>query len=413
MKRQLDPLASAFGKTDNTETAQILGQADAARRSLRRIVVKLGTNLITGKRDADGRRRGIDEVSLRDLVSQIAALHADGKQVIVVTSGAVGAGREVLSDESWKAPQGRRTVAHRQMLAALGQTQLMLAYERLFGEHGIHVAQALVSREDLTQRRRYLNVRDTLEAILEVGAVPIVNENDVVAVEELAGVIYGDNDRLSAMVANDLEADLLILLGEVEGLFEKDPHLDGNAKIISEVPKITTSIRRSARGPHDGRGSGGMASKLEAAELATSSGTPMVIASGRSTDVLQRICAGESVGTRFPAAISRIEAKKRWLMTGITDSQGAVLVDEGAVTALRNRGRSLLAAGIVRVNGKFSRGDIIKIEDGNRQLVACGLATYSSDDVDKIKGRKSGEVQELLGHYFGMEVVHRNNMVLV
>lgn len=380
---------------------------------MRRIVVKLGTNLITGKRDADGTRRGIDENSLRGLISQIAALHADGNQLIVVTSGAVGAGREVLSDGSWKAPQGRRTVAHRQMLAAVGQPQLMLAYERLFGEHGIHVAQALISRGDLTQRQRYLNVRDTLEAILDVGAIPIVNENDVVAVEELAGVIYGDNDRLSAMVANDLEADLLILLGEVEGLFEKDPHLDPEAKVVSEVPKITATIRRIAKGPHDGRGSGGMASKLEAAELATSSGTPMVIASGRAPNVLQRICAGESIGTRFPAAISRVEAKKRWLMTGITDSHGAVLVDEGAVTALRERGRSLLAAGIVQVTGEFSRGDIIKIEDASRQLVACGYATYSSDDVDKIKGRRSGEVQELLGHYFGMEVVHRNNMVLV
>ncbi len=385
-------------------------------RGLRRIVVKLGTNLITGKRDDDGRRRGIDEESLKGLVAQIADLHSEGKQVIVVTSGAVGAGREVLADKNgtYRRRSGTaRTVAHRQMLAAIGQTQLMLAYEQLFAAHGIPVAQALISREDLTQRQRYLNVRDTLETILDVGAIPIVNENDVVAVEELAGVIYGDNDRLSAMVANDLEADLLILLGEVEGLYEKDPHFDPEAKIISEVPKITASIRRIAKGPHDGRGSGGMASKLEAAELATSSGTPMIIASGRSPGILARICAGEQVGTRFPAAISKIEAKKRWLMTGITDSQGSVRVDDGAVKALKEKGRSLLAAGIVRVAGVFDRGDIIKIENADGQLIACGLAAYSSDDVDKIKGRKSDEVQKLLGHYFGMEVVHRNNMVLV
>lgn len=410
-------MASASNNGNKAQDTGTPAQNAVAPRVLRRIVVKLGTNLITGKRDADGRRRGIDDESLRNLVSQIAALHADGKQVIVVTSGAVGAGREVLSGENANAQPGRRqgprTVAHRQMLAALGQTQLMLAYERLFGEHGINVAQALISREDLTQRQRYLNVRDTLEAILEVRAIPVINENDVVAVDELAGVIYGDNDRLSAMVANDLEADLLILLGEVEGLYEKDPHLDQAAKVIAEVPKITAGIRRIAKGPYDGRGSGGMASKLDAAELATTSGTPMIIASGRTTDVLQRICNGESIGTRFPAAISKIEAKKRWLMTGITDSQGAVVVDSGAVAALQDRGRSLLAAGIVRVAGKFSRGDIIKVEDASRQLVACGLAAYSSDDVDKIKGRKSGEVQELLGHYFGMEVVHRNNMVLV
>ncbi len=386
---------------------------DGAKKPLRRIVVKLGTNLITGRRDADGHRRGIDEDSLRGLVAQIATLHAAGKQVIVVTSGAVGAGREVVADDGAGMRAQSRTVAHRQMLAALGQTQLMLAYERLFAEHSIHVAQALISRGDLTQRQRYLNVRDTLEAILEIGAIPIVNENDVVAVDELAGVIYGDNDRLSAMLANDLEADLLILLGEMEGLYEKDPHVDQSAKIIPEVPQITGAIRAIAKGPHDGRGSGGMASKLEAAELAISSGTPMVIASGHTENVLQRICAGEAIGTRFPAAISRIEAKKRWLMMGITESHGAVRVDDGAVTALKDRGRSLLAAGIIGVTGEFDRGDIIKIEDEDRRLIACGLATYSSTDVDKIKGRKSGEVQELLGHYFGMEVVHRNNMALV
>ena len=383
------------------------------QQPLRRIVVKLGTNLITGRRDADGYRKGIDEESLSSLISQIAALHSDGKQVIIVTSGAVGAGREVLGRGTGKKRPQPRTVAYRQMLAALGQTQLMLAYERLFGKYNINVAQALISRGDLTQRQRYLNVRDTLEAILEFGAVPIVNENDVVAVDELAGVVYGDNDRLSAMVANDLEADLLILLGELDGVYRRDPHLDPSAEVIAEVPRITREIRRIAKGPHDGRGSGGMSSKLEAADLATSSGTPMIIASGRTEDVLRRIIAGEQIGTRFPTTITQIEAKKRWLMTGITDGRGVVRVDAGAVTALVKDGRSLLAAGITAVTGKFDRGDIIKIEDDDGQLIACGLASYSSDDVSMIKGRKSGEVQTLLGHYYGMEVVHRNNMTLV
>lgn len=376
-------------------------------------MVKLGTNLITGRRDADGTRRGIDEDSLRNLVSQVAALQRSGKQVIVVSSGAVGAGRDVLAKRNGGNTANTRTVAYRQMLAAIGQTQLMLTYERLFAEHDIQVAQALISRQDLAERQRYLNVRDTLEAILEVDAIPIVNENDVVAVEELAGVVYGDNDRLSAMLANDLEADLLILLGELDGLYEKDPHLDKDAKIIAEVPKITTTIKRIARGPHDGRGSGGMASKLEAAELATSSGTPMVIASGRTPDVLQRICAGEQIGTRFPAAISQIEARKRWLVTGMTNSRAGVRVDDGAVSALRDRGRSLLAAGITGVAGKFERGDIIRIEDSEGQLIACGLASYDSTDVEKIKGRRSSDLQEVLGHYYGMEVVHRNNLALI
>lgn len=383
------------------------------QRPLKRIVVKLGTNLISGPRDADGHRKGIDEESLSGIVAQIAALHSAGSQVIVVTSGAVGAGREVFARDTGKATPQPRSVAFRQMLAALGQTQLMLAYERLFSKYNINVAQALISRGDLTQRQRYLNVRDTLEALLGFGAIPIVNENDVVAVDEIAGVVYGDNDRLSAMVANDLEADLLILLGEIEGLYEKDPHLDPAAKVIAEVPRISREIRRIAKGPHDGRGSGGMASKLEAADLATSSGTPMIIASGRTPDVLQRIIDGEQIGTRFPSAITQVEAKKRWLMTGITDARGAVVVDAGAVTALQRNGRSLLAAGITAVAGKFDRGDIIKIVDGDGQLIACGLTSYSSVDVSKIKGQKSGDLQTLLGHFYGMDVVHRNNMAIV
>jgi glutamate 5-kinase len=383
------------------------------QRPLRRIVVKLGTNLITGPRQADGQRRGIDEESLAGIISQFAALHAEGKEIIIVSSGAVGAGREVLRRINSRVSSQARPVSFRQMLAALGQTHLMSSYERLFAVHGIHVAQALISRADLTQRQRYLNVRDTLEAILDIGVIPIVNENDVVAVEELVGVVYGDNDRLSAMVANDLEADLLVLLGEMEGLYEADPHLVPDAKVIPEVRKITRTVREIARGPHDGRGSGGMASKLEAAELAMNSGTPMVIASGRTPDVILKVCAGEEIGTRFPTAITQVEAKKRWIMTGITDSQGVIRVDEGAVVALEKRGGSLLAAGITAVTGIFDRGDIIKIEDGSGQLIACGLTNYSSHDVQVIKGKQSGDVQELLGHYYGMEVIHRNNLVLV
>jgi glutamate 5-kinase len=376
-------------------------------RPVKRVVVKLGTNLITG------RGKGIDEATLEGLVAQVAATCRAGTEALVVTSGAVGAGREVLSKTSSPEKLQQRTVAHRQALAALGQTQLMLTYERLFDKHGIQVAQALISRGDLTRRLGYLNVRNTLEALLEIGSVPVINENDVVAVEELTGVVYGDNDRLSAMVANAVDADLLILLGEMEGLFEADPHLDPDAKIIPEVTRITPEIKRVARGPHDGRGSGGMSSKLEAAELATSSGTPMVIASGRTPDVITRICAGERLGTLFTANISKVEARKRWMMTGITDNHGWVSVDDGAAEVLQKRGVSLLPAGITAVAGDFERGDIIGIKDRSGRVVAWGLANYTSRDLVQIKGRRTADVQAVLGHYFGPEVVHRNNMALM
>lgn len=368
--------------------------------------MKLGTNLIT----ANG--QGIDERALEPLVAQMAHVQKAGTDVLIVTSGAVGAGRQTLGQTRNPERLQHRALAHRQALAALGQTQLMMAYERLFDSHGIQIAQALISRGDLTRRLGYLNVRNTLEALLEIGSVPVVNENDVVAVEELEGVVYGDNDRLSAMVANAVDADLLILLGEVEGLFEEDPHLNPQAKIIDEVKHITSAIKRIAKGPHDGRGSGGMASKLEAAELATSSGTPMVIASGRMPEVVSRLCAGERIGTMFTTDISQVEARKRWLMTGITDNHGWVSVDDGAAEALRKRGVSLLPIGITEVTGTFERGDIIGVRDSNGSPVAWGMSNYPSEDLLMTKGRKSGEVQELLGHYYGMEVVHRNNMAL-
>ena len=369
-------------------------------------MVKIGTNLITGQSS------GIDKTTLERLVSQIAGVHAAGAQVLVVTSGAVGAGRAALKKTGAARTLQKRGVAYRQALAALGQTQLMLTYERLFALHGIQVAQVLISRGDLVRRLGYLNARDTLEALLEIRVVPIINENDVVAVEELAGIIYGDNDRLSAMVANAVDADLLVLLGEMDGLYTADPHLDPEARLVPVVETITRDVERAARGPHDGVGSGGMASKLEAAKLATSSGTPMVIASGRMEDVLTRICAGEDIGTRFTTPVSKIEARKRWMLTGITANHGSVTVDDGAVTALRQRGVSLLPAGITSVNGTFERGDIIGVRDNAGQTVAWGVVSYPSEDLGIIKGRKTREVQSLLGHYYGTEVIHRNNMAL-
>jgi glutamate 5-kinase len=381
------------------------GPSTNARRP-KRVVIKLGTNLLTGGSDA------LDLEVIGSIFKQVAAVKATGVEVLIVSSGAVAAGRGPLSRTPGRDRLQEGTLAYRQALAALGQPQLMTTFERLFAESGVEIAQALISRGDLQSRARYLNVRNTLEALLSIGAVPILNENDVVAVEELAGEVYGDNDRLSAMVANAVDADLLILLGDMEGLYTTDPNIDSTAELISTVSDINEEVEKAARGPHDNRGSGGMASKLDAARLSMDSGIPMVIASGHVGGVVESICAGEKIGTRFEPAVSRRESRKRWILTGRSEHRGSVAVDAGAANALQNRGNSLLPVGIVAVAGPFERGDIIEVTESDGTTIGWGLTSYPSSEVELIKGRNSKELPGLLGHYYGAEVIHRNNMAL-
>ncbi|MDA1278473.1 MAG: glutamate 5-kinase [Chloroflexi bacterium] len=372
----------------------------------RRIVVKLGTNLLTGGKDS------LDLNVIGKICKQIVAVRESGIEVLVVSSGAVAAGRDSLSRTPGKNKLQQGTVAYRQTLAALGQPRLMVVFEQIFAESNVQVAQALISRGDLQRRRRYLNVRNTLEALLSIGAVPILNENDVVAVEELVGDVYGDNDRLSAMVANTVDAELLILLGDMVGLHTADPHLNPDAELISVVSEITDRIEEAARGPHDNRGRGGMTSKLDAARLAMDSGIPMVIASGHQDDVIGSICRGEVIGTLFQPSESRRESRKRWILSGRSEHRGSVSVDAGAANALKNRGNSLLPIGIVSVAGPFERGDIIEITEIDGATIGWGLSSYPSGDVELIKGKNSKSLPELLGHYYGAEVIHRNNLAL-
>jgi glutamate 5-kinase len=372
----------------------------------KRIVVKLGTNLLTSGKDS------LDLETIKGIFEQIATVKDSGVEVLIVTSGAVAAGRASLSRTPGKGKLQRGTVAYRQALAALGQPQLMMTFEQLFAEHNVEVAQALISRGDLQSRSGYLNVRNTLDALLSIGAVPILNENDVVAVEELAGEVYGDNDRLSAMVANTVDADLLILLGDMDGLHTTDPHIDPDSELISTVTEIDAAIEKAAQGPHDLRGSGGMASKLDAARISMDSGIPMVIASGRVANAIESICNGEKIGTRFVTNVSRRESRKRWILTGRSEHRGSVAVDAGAANALKNNGNSLLPIGIVSVSGPFERGDIIEVTEIDGTTIGWGLAAYPSADVELIKGENSKALPELLGHYYGAEVIHRNNLAL-
>ena len=382
----------------DTEAALIALESRCASRTYQRVVVKAGTSLLT---------RGADRLNLEvmaTLVGQIALLHARGSEVALVTSGAVSAGRHVLA-----APREGRDLPLRQVLAAVGQGHLMQVYEQFFRWHDITVAQALLSRRDLSDRLSYLNVRNTLMALLERRAVPIINENDVVAVDELAEV-FGDNDTLSALVANLVDADLLVLLGEVEGLYTADPNLDPKARLIPTVERLTEEIEATGGPSWGDKGRGGMATKLEAARVATASGVDVVIASGLESDILTRLADGESIGTLFPATGTKMESRKRWMLSGLS-TRGEIVVDDGAANALRGLAGSLLPAGVTDVVGSFERGEIVSISDPKGGQVACGIANYSSDDVAKIKGVHSDRIEEILEQKFGDEIVHRSNMV--
>lgn len=382
-------------------------QSTAGRspRDWRRVVVKVGTNLLTSSTES------LDSNSIRRLVGQIVALRETGVEVVLVTSGAVTAGRQVLGGQGRQLP--RRGVATRQVLASLGQTPLMSEYVKHFAATGVVAGQALVSRGDLESDHGYLNARNTLLGLLQAGAVPVVNENDVVAVEELEGEVFGDNDRLSARVADVVDADALIILSDVDGLYDRDPHQFKDAVRLAMVTEITQEIRSAAGAARDGRGRGGMATKLDAAEMATSIGTAVVIASGDAPDVLVRLREGEDLGTWFQARTTKLESRKRRILASLRDDTGSVTVNAGAARALVHEGGSLLPPGITAVTGHFERGEYIAVRSSSGAAIAAGRSNYSSDDVSQIKGLRSGQARDLLETDYGDEVIHRNHMVII
>jgi glutamate 5-kinase len=361
-------------------------------------VAKFGTNVLTAGTDR------LDLEVMAALIGQAARLHQQGVETIIVTSGAIAAGRHRLG-----LTKERKDIPFRQVLASVGQSDLMRAYEELFARHDIVVAQALLTGQDLTDRQGYLNARNTLLALLDLRVVPIVNENDVVAVDEIEGAKIGDNDNLSALVANLVDADLLILLTDTLGLYTADPRLNPTAQLIQRVVRIDEAIEDLARDT-TGRGTGGMATKVQAARLATASGTAVAVAAGRERDVLLRLARGEAVGTFFLPAADRLESRKRWMLAGLS-LKGSITVDTGAAKALREEKRSLLPAGVEEVHGAFQRGDVVSIVDDQGQRIACGIANYSAQDIAQIHGLRSDRIEEALGHQYGDEVVHRDNLV--
>ncbi len=375
--------------------------AQAQRKKLaqaRRVVVKVGTSTLT---HPDGK---LNLPQMKRLTREISALHREGREVILVSSGAVGAGVGRIGAKAGHI----KSIPQKQALAAIGQGALMRLYEEFFDGFGLNVAQVLLTRQDLEDRKRYVNARNTFLWLLRWKVVPIVNENDTVAVEEIR---FGDNDTLSALVAGLVDADLLVLLSDVDGLYDGDPHRGGGFRLIPLVEKITPQVESLARGTGSGLAIGGMTTKITAARIATDCGVPMVIANGQKPGVLARVVAGELVGTLFCAGTG-LSGRRKWILYG-NRPVGTLVVDDGAKKALVESGKSLLPSGLLEVQGEFEMGNVVRVRDRNGIEFARGITNYAAEDLDRIKGLHSRQINRVLGYDYGEEVIHRDNLVLV
>lgn len=362
------------------------------------IVVKLGTSVLTS-----GTTK-LDRAHMVEIVRQCALLHHQGHHIIVVTSGAIAAGKEHLGLHNIEP-----SIANKQMLAAVGQGQLVREWENLFKIYGLHVGQMLLTRADLDDRLRFLNARDTIKTLLKYRIIPLVNENDAVATSEIK---VGDNDNLSALVALLADADQLLLLTDQLGLFTSDPRNNPDAQLIPEIQKITQEIHGLASGSISGLGTGGMATKIESAMIANRAGIEVVIASGHKKDVIINAVNNQSVGTRFSSENSRLEARKNWIFAA-SRSCGKIIVDPGAEKAIVHAGSSLLAKGIVATTENFSRGYVVSIVNQADQELARGVVRYKKADIEKIKGLHSEQIEAVLGFEHGRVIIHRDDLVLL
>lgn len=366
-------------------------------KTTKKIVVKAGTSTLT-----QGSKK-LSRKFMLELTRQLAVLHGEGKEIILVSSGAIAAGREVLQH-----PSVERYLPSKQMFAAVGQAHLMQIWSDLFSIFEINVGQLLLTRDDLSNRKRYLNARDTLTCLLQHNIIPIINENDSVATKEIR---VGDNDNLAALVANVIGADLLILLTDQEGLFTADPRLNKEAKLIPIIETIDDSIFALAKGSSTTLGTGGMYTKIEAAQTASHSGTPTVIASATHPNVLLELVHGKRIGSFFQTSTTPQESRKRWLLS--EKKQGLIHVDQGAATKISHDGASLLPSGITHTSQNFERGAVIQIVDPQGKPIAAGVTNYDSKEIALLVGKHSNAIDEVLGYSYGPEVVHRTNMTRI
>ena len=365
---------------------------------IRRLVVKVGSGLIT----APG--QGPDGKRIAALAADIAAAVGERREVALVSSGAIVTGMARLG-----LPARPRSIPEKQAAAAVGQSALMWHYEQAFKKHGVQVGQVLLTGQDVADRGRYLNARNTLLALMDFGVLPIVNENDTVAVDEIK---VGDNDNLAALVAHLIDADLLILLTDVDGLYTGDPRRDPEARRLETVQTITADIRRLVFDREGDVAVGGMSTKLEAAEKAGASGIPMIIASGHEAGVVARILGGEALGTYFQPRDDRLAARKRWIGYAVRP-RGRLTVDAGAKKALTERGKSLLPSGLVDVSGDFQAGEVVALAETGGVDFARGLVNYDAAELRKIRGAKTADIERALGYKGLGEVIHRDNLVVL
>ncbi len=367
-------------------------------QNAKRIVVKVGTSTLT----YDTGKLNLNRMEL--LIRQLTDLQNQGREIVLVTSGAVGVG---LGRLGLRERPG--TILQRQALAAIGQGLLMQVYEKLFSEYGQTVAQILLTRSDISDRKRYLNARNTILALLKYHVIPIINENDTVATEELK---IGQNDALSALVAGLIDADLLILLSDVDGLYTADPKIKSNAELIPLVKEITPEITSMASDAVSIFGTGGMITKLEAAKMATAAGSSMILMNGAEPSRIRQIFSGQAVGTVFLSSDQAIvSSRKRWIAYG-PQVAGELIIDSGAERALIKQGKSLLPSGIVELSGDFEEGDLVKIINVERRELGRGLINYGREQLKKIIGKKCAEIEMILGFKTADEVIHRDNLVI-
>lgn len=363
-------------------------------KNSRRVVIKIGSTVLASK-------EGINQQRINSLSGEISRID---KEIVIVSSGAIAAGMRMLSLK-----ERPKEIRLKQAAAAVGQSRLMWAYEKSFESHGKKVAQVLLTRGDLAERRRYLYAKNTLETLIEFGVIPIINENDTVAVDEIR---FGDNDTLAVMVTNLLQADLLVILSDVNGLYTSDPRLYPDAKLIDLVTAITPQIENIAGKSSTMEGTGGMFSKVQAAKKAAAMGVATIIINGTKPDNLLRFFSKEKVGTLFLTGKDRLSLRKHWIAYTLK-SKGTLTIDEGAKKALLLSGKSLLSSGIKKVEGKFNVGDAVNCQDESGRRLLKGIVNYSSVEIDKIKGVKSSEIETILGYKYDDEVIHRDNMVIL